>query len=101
MEEITSIEHFRDIVNDNEYVFMDVYAKWCGPCKEIAPKIEKLVDDHPNVKFVKLDMDKFNQLATDLEVKYLPTFILFDEAQDIKRVQKADLEKVKIMLEGY
>ena len=98
MEEITSIEHFRDIVNNNAYVFMDVYAEWCGPCKKIAPKIEKLVDDYSNVKFIKLDMDKFPKFAKDLKVKYLPTFILFNEGRDIERVQKADLEKVKDML---
>jgi thioredoxin 1 len=101
MEKITSIEHFRDIVNDHEYVFMDVYAEWCGPCKKITPMIEELIEDHPNVKFIKLDMDKFPKLAKDLGVKYLPTFILFDEGHDIGSVQKADIEKVKTMLEGY
>ena len=101
MEEITSIEHFREVIKNNEYVFMDVYAEWCGPCKTILPDIEELIDEHPNVKFVKLDLDKFPKFAKDLGVKYLPTFILFDEGHDIKRVEKTDIEKVKAMLKDY
>lgn len=98
MEDITSVEQFRDIVNNNHYVFLDAYAEWCSPCKTIAPKIENLAIQYTNIKFIKLDIDKLPKFAKDLEIKYVPTFILFDQGHIVNIVNKANIEKVKNML---
>ena len=51
-------QEFQDLIAHNETVFVDFYANWCGPCKMLAPSIEKLADEHSEVKVVKIDVDR-------------------------------------------
>jgi len=76
---------FNDLISNNEVVFVDFYATWCGPCKMLAPSIEKLAEEHPEVKVVKVDVDQEPTLAMQFGVQSIPTLITFKKGQPISR----------------
>ena len=87
--------------NANEFTFkgnkpcvIDFYATWCGPCKMVAPILEKLAKEYDGkVDFYKVDTDKEQKLAMILKIEYLPTvFFAKDGAQPEKSVGAKDEE---------
>ncbi|MEG0276613.1 MAG: thioredoxin [Coprobacillus sp.] len=76
---------FKDLLNSGETVFVDFFATWCGPCKMLAPSIEKLADEHPEVKVVKIDTDQIPSLAMEYQVQSIPTLIAFKNGQPVNR----------------
>jgi thioredoxin-like negative regulator of GroEL len=62
-------------------------AEWCNPCARTRPFAEELVNDGYSIKFV--DADSETQLVKDLEVRSVPTFILFEDGKEIARMNGA------------
>ena len=77
-------EDFNDIISNGKVV-VDFFATWCGPCKMLGPVFEKVSDEVNDVKFVKLDVDKFNDIAREYGVMSIPTLILFENGNELKR----------------
>lgn len=78
-------KEFEDIIKNNDTVFVDFYANWCGPCKMLAPSVEKLADEHSDIKVVKVDVDQEGQLAMAYQVQSIPTLIVFKNGQVANR----------------
>ncbi len=76
---------FQSTITNNEVVFVDFFANWCGPCKMLAPSVEKLADEHPEVKVVKVDVDASPDLAMQYQVQSIPTLITFKKGQPVAR----------------
>ena len=55
---------FKQILAEHAKVMVDFHATWCGPCKRIAPEVEKLAKAHPSIYFIKIDVD-------EVQVRYL------------------------------
>ena len=85
-------EKFEELIK--EKVLVDFYANWCGPCKMIAPELEKV---ESNIKVIKVDVDEFEELAKQYGVMSIPTLILFEQGKEIKRtigfIDKDRIEK--------
>lgn len=85
-------ENFKELIK--EKILVDFYANWCGPCKMIAPELEKVESD---IKVVKVDVDRFEDLAKEYGVMSIPTLILFNEGKETKRtigfIDKERIEK--------
>lgn len=77
-------EDFNHIISTDVTV-VDFFATWCGPCKMILPIIEKLANDITNVKFVKVDVDKHDELARIYGIMSIPTLIFFKDGKEVKR----------------
>ena len=73
-------ENFKELIK--EKVLVDFYANWSGPCKMIAPELEKA---QGNLKVIKVDGDEFEDLAKEYGVMSIPTLILFEDGKEIKR----------------
>lgn len=73
----TSLNEFRQIVKDNSHVIVDFSAKWCGPCKAIAPKFEQMSNDPQYSKwtFLKIDVDDNQDISDMFGIASLPTFM--------------------------
>ena len=68
---------FNEIIKKNEVVFIDFYASWCGPCKMLAPEIEKLAEAYAGkVAVLKVDVDKEPNLAARSGVQSIPNLFL-------------------------
>ena len=68
-----------EVLRSSVPVFVDFYADWCGPCKVIAPTIEALSKEYVGrVKFVKVNVDENQQVASKYEIMGIPTAMLFE-----------------------
>ena len=57
-------------------VVIDLYADWCGPCKMLAPVIEELEREYPDVKFGKINVDNEPDLTALFKVQSIPYIAL-------------------------
>lgn len=90
---------FADIINTGKPVLVDFFADWCGPCKALAPVLKEVKADlGEKVSIVKIDVDKNQSLATQFQVRGVPTMILFKDGQQLWRqsgvVPKAELIRI-------
>ena len=86
MAKIINTSQFRGSVEENQgVVVVDFFATWCGPCKMLAPSVEKLADEHPEAKVLKVDVDQENALAMQFGVQSIPTLIVFKNGQPVSR----------------
>lgn len=74
---------------------VDFFAQWCGPCKRIAPAIQKMSEEHTNVVFLKVDVDEVQQLAAEQGVSAMPTFFFFKNGSKVHEVVGASEAKIK------
>ncbi len=73
---------FSEIIQSEVPVLVDFYADWCGPCHAIAPILKEVKRElGDQVKIVKIDVDKNNQLASKLQVRSIPTIMLFQNGE--------------------
>jgi len=81
-------EDFTDEVETvDQPVLVDFWAEWCGPCKQLAPRIEELAEDFDGeVKFVKVDVDENQELAGQFGIRSIPTLLLFDEGEKVEQI---------------
>jgi thioredoxin 1 len=95
---------FKEIILENsrnDWILVDFYASWCGPCKKIAPKLKELARKYPHVTFMKVDIEKCPDLAHDYLIQSLPTFLLFSNGSfSVKAppIQGARVDKVEALI---
>ncbi|WP_136686585.1 thioredoxin [Halorhabdus amylolytica] len=73
---VESSDEFNSIVEDYDVVFVDFYADWCGPCKMLEPIVEDLAEE-TDAAVAKVDVDAHQQLASQFQVRGVPTTVLF------------------------
>lgn len=89
---------FNKVVSSSKIpVFAKFFASWCGPCKMMAPIIEDLSKKLENqVKFVQIDIDICKDIAQDLGIMSIPTFIIFKDGEEIdKLIGVSDSERLE------
>ncbi|KAK0266145.1 Thioredoxin [Friedmanniomyces endolithicus] len=69
---------------------LDCFATWCGPCKVIAPTVVKFSDKYPDARFYKIDVNEVPDVAQELQIRAMPTFLLFKNGQKIAEVVGAN-----------
>lgn len=80
-------------------LLLDVYATWCGPCKMLAPILSEIAsEEKDNIRIIKMDSDKYPDLASELKVGGLPTLFLFQGGNEVDRLEGAP---PKEQLEGW
>ena len=75
----------QEVINESKTVLVDFYADWCGPCKIMAPVVEKIAEEAgENVKICKINVDEASEIASKYGVMSIPTFIVFKNGEPSK-----------------
>lgn len=76
--DVTTANFEAEVIKSSTPVIVDVYATWCGPCKQMAPLFEELSKElEGKYKFAKLNIDEERDIAVQHNVSSIPTFLFF------------------------
>ena len=71
-----------EVINSDKPVVVDIWAEWCGPCKQIGPALEELSDEMGDqVKIVKVDADTNPQSVMSMGVRGIPALFIFKDGE--------------------
>jgi thioredoxin 1 len=98
LNEVTDINFQAEVIESEGPVLVDFWAPWCGPCRVVAPVLEEIASERPDLRIVKLNIDENQQTAANFQVLSIPTLILFKAGQPVKTVIGA-YPKKKLELE--
>lgn len=104
-------ENFEKTIAENKIVIIDFWAEWCGPCKQYGPIFERVSEKTPDVTFVKVNTDEQQGLASQFQVRSIPTTVVMKEeivvlvqegvlfqerlAEIVEKAQALDMEVVR------
>lgn len=91
MENITS-EQLKRLQSNGDTILVDYFAKWCGPCKTLMPRLSALQSDYPNIKFVSIDVDENMPHAVDAGIRSVPTVIFYKGEEQVDRSTGANAD---------
>ena len=90
-------QNFQEEIKNN-LVLVDFYAVWCGPCKMMHPIIEEISKQFPDLKILKVDVDKHEEIAREYGIMSIPTLILFKNGNLVEKhvgfIAKEQLESL-------
>ena len=80
------METFGDVIKNTQPVLVDFHATWCGPCKMMAPELQKFAQKNTGkLRVIKIDIDKNPAVAQQFKIQGVPTLILFKEGKVLWR----------------
>ena len=80
--EVSNDNFESEVVNSEKPVLVDFWAEWCGPCKQIAPVVEEIADEHSDkLNVCKMDVDANRETAVQFGIRSIPTLLIFKNGE--------------------
>ena len=83
---VTKHNYENEVMKSDKTVIVDFYADWCGPCKMIAPILEEIANENPNVKLCKVNVDNDGELAMGFGIASIPTIFIYKNGEITSRI---------------
>ncbi len=95
VKDVTDADFEKEVIKSTLPVLVDLWAPWCGPCRIVAPVVEKLADKYDGkLMFCRLNVDENPKTAAKYRVMSIPTLIFFKDGQAVDTVIGAVPERV-------
>ena len=78
-----------EVLNSDKKVLLDFWAPWCGPCRLVAPIVEEIADEHPDIKVGKINVDEEAELASQFGIMSIPTLVVIENGKIVKQAMGA------------
>ncbi len=104
-------DNLPEVIENNDFVIIDFWAPWCGPCQSFGPVYEEISEKYPDIVFAKVDTQAEQELAGQFNIRSIPTLMIFREQiiiyaeagampgpafEDLlKRAQELDMDEVR------
>lgn len=86
IQQVTTETFTREALSAETPVVVDFWATWCGPCRMVAPELEKVAQElGARAKILKVNVDEQPALAAQYRVMSIPTLVIFHRGQEIGR----------------
>ncbi len=72
-----------EVLKSDRPVLIDFWAAWCGPCRMVSPMLEEIAEENPDVKVVKINVDEEVQLASQFNIRSIPTMMVFKNGEPV------------------
>ena len=86
VQQVSDQDFEKVVLRGGKPAFVDFWAPWCGPCRVVAPVLEEIASERPDLRIVKLNTDENQQTAAQFQVLSIPTMILFKGGQPVKTI---------------
>ena len=74
-----------EVMNSDKPVLLDFGASWCAPCRMVVPIIEEIASERADIKVGKINVDENRELAKQYRILSIPTVVLFENGEALKR----------------
>ena len=74
-----------EVLNSEKPVLVDFWASWCGPCRMVIPVVEKIAEEYPEYKVVKVNVDEEQELAAQFGVMSIPTLMIVKNGEVVNK----------------
>jgi thioredoxin 1 len=72
-------QNLEQTITGNDFVVLDFWAPWCGPCRGFAPVFEAAAEKYPNIVFAKINTEVEQGIAAHFQIRSIPTLMIFRE----------------------
>ena len=82
---VTNETFEQEVLRSDAPVIVDFWASWCGPCRMLAPILDQVASERPDVKIAKINVDEQMELASRFGIVSIPTLIVFNNGQPVNK----------------
>ena len=82
MSKNVTLENFeQEVLRSDKTVLLEFWATWCGPCRMVAPILEEIAAERPDIKVCKVNVDEEPELANKYDVMTIPTLMVIKDGE--------------------
>lgn len=82
---ITKENFNKEVIESEKTVLLDFWATWCGPCQMIAPILDEIAEECPDITVAKVDVDKEQELAMAFGIESIPTLLIIKNGKTVDK----------------
>ena len=82
---VTNDNFENEVLKSDKKVLIDFWASWCGPCRMLAPIVDQIAEENPDIKVCKVNVDEEQELAMEFKVMSIPSLFVVEDGKIINQ----------------